>query len=778
MQVLEIRWATDHPVNESQRSRMPVGRGVTFINGEAGDFASSLFTRLQFKLTHASGAPISEINENDHDLWQFVFQKDGNTVLYSTDQEDRGWEHYFRQSLVGRESELLGSQLDLGRLADRNLTGKAKKIYIESLLGRYIESHTHLFGTGRRQGYLASLLAELSECEREIEHHKSDVVSDRNLALAIEDKQQRLADLKAEDLRLAQDQRQGKLLAMKAEYESLLNLRGQLRETEEREGAYGSRITNLGHNITVHELTDLARVRIDVQEIENEANLARDELDQKRKEKMTAEQERILLARQINDLQEQKKHLEHELDVHPLPKIVEIESDQDRVQATFPTSNHLIILFSLLLFSAGLLLTLFYTTPGIVLIGVSLLIAIVVPVRKLLSGYEDMRQQRGVLNEQAEHDNIQEEIRYIDSLISSSLVKLAEYGELIEALEQEDSQLGIRVEMLNRNLRYTRADLLRSVSQYAGPSEIDEIDDIIITLSRQRDSSAKYNETVSDLLRRIAELKHGRSDDEMLREYENVCQKLYGDFNCPGQSDNSVYTKELFYDPERMRQISDQRTEIGGRIDKLSTEIRDEKSILKVSREASVTIGSLDRKRDALQESVFEARNDLLRLSSAIAWLEELLASWTEIDVMLCMARTAGYITRLMGRRSGKTLQMEPVSAPGIAMRTPKSLDLKAIPESLTETIDDSIFLSSPSELRYMAFRLALSSLQGQQQTMVFPLIWMNPKIPDEYSLQDELVSTLEEWTLETGRQVIYFTHDPQLTEIAKTRKMKVYDIG
>lgn len=77
-----------------------------------------------------------------------------------------------------------------------------------------------------------------------------------------------------------------------------------------------------------------------------------------------------------------------------------------------------------------------------------------------------------------------------------------------------------------------------------------------------------------------------------------------------------------------------------------------------------------------------------------------------------------------------------------------------------------------------MAFRLALSSLQGQQQTMVFPLIWMNPKIPDEYSLQDELVSTLEEWTLETGRQVIYFTHDPQLTEIAKTRKMKVYDIG
>jgi hypothetical protein len=227
-----------------------------------------------------------------------------------------------------------------------------------------------------------------------------------------------------------------------------------------------------------------------------------------------------------------------------------------------------------------------------------------------------------------------------------------------------------------------------------------------------------------------------------------------------------------------MRQISDQRTEIGGRIDKLSTEIRDEKSILKVSREASVTIGSLDRKRDALQESVFEARNDLLRLSSAIAWLEELLASWTEIDVMLCMARTAGYITRLMGRRSGKTLQMEPVSAPGIAMRTPKSLDLKAIPESLTETIDDSIFLSSPSELRYMAFRLALSSLQGQQQTMVFPLIWMNPKIPDEYSLQDELVSTLEEWTLETGRQVIYFTHDPQLTEIAKTRKMKVYDIG
>ncbi|HZK29262.1 MAG TPA: hypothetical protein VFD19_03490, partial [Clostridia bacterium] len=347
----------------------------------------------------------------------------------------------------------------------------------------------------------------------------------------------------------------------------------------------------------------------------------------------------------------------------------------------------------------------------------------------------------------------------------------------IDRLKLEESQLGSRLEALNRNLGYARADLLATVSRYAGPSEVEEVDDIITMLSRQRDSSAEYNETVSDLLRRIAELKHGRSEDEMSREYDRVCRQLYGDFNDPALASNSLYTKELFYDPEHLRQISERRMELAEQIDELAAGIQDHKSILKASREATVAIGSLERKCDTLNESLQEARNDLLRLDSSIVWLEELLASWTEIDVMVCMGRTTRYLNRLMGRRDAKTLRMTPLLIPNTAMRPPKLLDKESVSGQLSGTADYSIFSTAPSEFRYLAFRLALSDLQDREQSQAGPLIWIDPVIPDELSFQDELVSALEEWTLETGRQIIYFTRASRLIALANDRKMKVYNI-
>ncbi|HZK28848.1 MAG TPA: hypothetical protein VFD19_01365, partial [Clostridia bacterium] len=427
MQVAEIRWATGHPVNESQSYRMPVNRGVTFIRAETENTASSRFNRLQHNLTHAFGAPNAWETDNTPDVWQFIFEQDDRRYLYSTDQETPAWEPYFRQSVVGKESELLGSQIDLERLADHNLTSKAKRIYLETLMRRYVESYTHLAGANERSGHLALLREELAECEQEIEARKLHTVRDRDLVLAIEEDERRLADLKADDLRLAQDQKKGQLLGSKAEYESLLKLRQQLKETEEREGVYGSRITNPGHNITVHELTELARLRNEVKGIEEEIKGSNDSVEEKRKQLMVIERDRIILAREVMDLEQQKDTLYMALDAEQAIEPVEGEEAQADRDVSFPTSGHLIVLLSLFMMAAGLIVTFFFKIPGLIMIGVAFLIALMIPIRGLQKRLDAARLQQAISRQDTEREEIQDKLRHAQHLVSSSADKLGQY---------------------------------------------------------------------------------------------------------------------------------------------------------------------------------------------------------------------------------------------------------------------------------------------------------------------------------------------------------------
>jgi hypothetical protein len=41
-----------------------------------------------------------------------------------------------------------------------------------------------------------------------------------------------------------------------------------------------------------------------------------------------------------------------------------------------------------------------------------------------------------------------------------------------------------------------------------------------------------------------------------------------------------------------------------------------------------------------------------------------------------------------------------------------------------------------------------------------------------------ELVNTMEEWTLETGRQAVFFTTDLYIADIALSRNLVVHRIG
>ncbi len=89
-----------------------------------------------------------------------------------------------------------------------------------------------------------------------------------------------------------------------------------------------------------------------------------------------------------------------------------------------------------------------------------------------------------------------------------------------------------------------------------------------------------------------------------------------------------------------------------------------------------------------------------------------------------------------------------------------------------------SFFMDAPPSLRYLAARLALSQFQGQEEGRGGPLLLIEPALMAGSSPREHLLNALEEWTLETGRQVVYFTEDESLIGLAQARKMNLYGMA
>ena len=342
------------------------------------------------------------------------------------------------------------------------------------------------------------------------------------------------------------------------------------------------------------------------------------------------------------------------------------------------------------------------------------------------------------------------------------------------------AQRAIEIETAERQLKRLNDDLLRMIKKYAGPSEIHEIDDIIETLSKQRESSASHNEAIADLLRRIADLKHGRSDEDMVREYENVCEQLYGgsEFDSIGEGDqrNRIKTLQLHYDPLRAKQISEERVEIARLIDEKSALVKNMRAKLVRSQESSIGATSLRNRCAMLEHSISEMENDLSKLNKSIAWLDQVLATWHEKDdIMTVMAKAVRYVGRISGRRTGDTLPMMPLDPTVQRIRRPGFLEHTVSPYTSPVSIDPAplirlrlnrIISRSVSHGRRSACR------QCRRVHRFF--LWFLP-FPPEYSQMEELVNALEEWTLETGRQVVFFTTANYIADIAMNRNMVVY---
>jgi len=765
MQITEIRWAAGHPGEDAQRYRLPLRRGITFIRCRPSAEADSFFPRLQTELIYPPDESFNRDGGSSLPYWQFIFQKKDRFFSYSTDQASQERDQFFRRAIVGCEGGVLGSRINFAALSGQENSADAKKDQLELLLSRLDESRRYLHDRSAGHGKITELQAEIRQCGHEIEELKEQAATWPGFQQVVEKAQKHLAGLKAEDQNLAGEQRRIKHLLTKAEYETMTELQRELDETVEREGVFGSRITEKGHNITVHEMTRLTGLRKEVDDLEQEARSVEQVLETTKGERIKAEQERVMTARKLQDLDQEKERLAEQ--IGQAEAVSQKDTSRPQERNVFPTRGQIRWLAALLLFTAGLLLMLFNRITGAILAGLGVLLLFALGLRLIWLGPLNRIRSLGTGRGQEQLSLLRSDVQRLSAQIATSAINLDRLEKYIGELDGREAKLLTEAGAIGRKYRRLENELMRLIRQYAGPSESAEADDIITTLSRQRESSAHYNEKVADLTRRIAELKHGRSEEEMLREYHHACREL-GD----GKA-----TEETAGLHERALEISKKRIALASAIDEAEESLRGNVKDLGASRESTVTLGGLERKFEALSESYRSAVHDYLCSNGAVAWLREMLNQWKDIDIVSWMALSSSYINRLTGRRPGG----QPVSLPGVTprekLRVPK-FSSGVLRGQQAEFTDLSAFSTAPQSTRYLAVRMGLAAAQQKSGLRETPLFFLEPAIPSGYSQAENILSALEEWSMETGQQIIYLTNNQRLIAIAQARAMNLYYPG
>ncbi len=759
MQIREIRWLSDGGEEDQGRGQIPLGPAITILDGGPAAFSGLDFWGLQADLVLDPGTLPQAQAKIRSSLWLFLLSQEDRTFSYASDQEAPGRQAFFRHASLGGEAQLLAGAIDYAFLADGRRSARDKADHLHQVFSD-LEDRGRLILQGNRGGdSLGELEAQVRAGQADIQEQEERALLPHRLLAAIEAGEKEIQAMRAEDGDLAHQQQEEKYLAIKTEYERLLRLREELEETEAREGAYGSRITGMGHNITVHELTELARMRNESRQLEEAMARTGQALEDSRRERMKAEQDRALLGRRLQELE--RERLEALSGPSSQTVIQERSPLPVREEASFPTSRHLLFLALALVLAAGLFLAYFYTPLAYVLAGLALLFGLVLALR-------------GPGQVKAPPDPAPApEIRKVPvaTFLEEVASELDGVMSRIKALDEDEARYTIEHESLGRQYRRLENELLRQIRPYAGPSETGEVDDILLTLSRQRDSSAYFQETVSDLLRQIAELKHGRSEDEMLKEYDKACAMLYGIPDTSGLS-GQYLTRQLTHDPDRARRIHDERVALAGRLDQRIQEVKQLKERLKEARESTVTLASLGQRQAVMEQSLEERALDYRQNRLALAWMDTLLRGLDQIDIQAWMNLTLAYLGRLTGRRPGAAPLSSLPPLTQAKIRPPRMGGAKRAETAATG--DPSLFGAVPRILTYLAARLALSALPDRTAWSQVPLILLEPDLPDISTRKAYLLDSLEVWALETGRQVLYFSLDDKLISLARERRMTI----
>lgn len=752
MLITEIRWIAGDRDNHTQSHRLPLSRGLNFIRGlPEGRLGHSLL-RMQDELVYPAVGSLSGAIGGQAPAWQFVIQDKDLFYSFSTDQPASGRESFFRRSVIGGESAILGSRIDYDLLFGQSVSLEQKKKQLERLLSRLDEARARLWSRTQQTGKIMELRNELTDSDSRIRELEKIIATSDRCADTLKHARGHLNQLREEDRRLADDLWRLRRLAVKQEYEKLVALGKELAESREREGLYGSRITEKGHNITVREMTVLTGMQKEMAGLMEEGRQVESALDKVRKERKKAERERAITAHEIAEFEGQGKELAEKI------RDSTVHASGNRGLTDLPSSSPFAWLLSALALALGLLLLFFSRTVGWLMIGLGVVALAVLAFRFGLGRLTTKRALEDRQRRSEASNLLRADYQRLSARLGASSIQLDRLERFITELDGRESELQGQLQAIETRFHHLESELMDTIRPYAVPSEPGDLDGILTALSRQRETSRGDSEAATDLERRIAELRHGRSEEEMRREYFRACEDLERTGTSLEGVDPSADASLIV---EKRKQLSMAMEEAEKAVQSC------DENLLRL-REARIDLGGQARRRDSLTESFEEAVEDYFTLNAAVAWLRETLGQWKSLDPSTWLGLSARYLNRMIGRRP----PANPSSPVRGGVRTPSRLGrVNARELSAGAAVP---FAEVPQAIRYLALRLGLAAGRQDPGGRKEPLILIDPINPQSTLQADYLLNSLEEWCMETGRQMVYLTDHKHLIELIQERKMNL----
>jgi hypothetical protein len=677
---------------------------------------------------------------------------------------------------VGAEANILAQRLDWNLLLDDSADVVSQRNHILQLKERLDFSRSQLAETAQGKLYLtrSELISVLQDPAL-----KGGVPTDLvSAAEEIRQLERQLQKLREKDEELRDEQRSLILLSIKNDYESLLKLRQDLEDLESNASHYARSITGQGQDITVHELTQLIALYQDYRERETKKEAQREEVEKIQKDRYQWEQKRILSEYKVKQLQE--KVAAFNIEQEKLISEAEEKNERERSREnTGPSeekaigAKHLLLLAGLALIFLALMLfksrqiiaIICFVLAGLVLTRSAFLFARPIFKRKTeLSGSlaDSLRHPL-----KAELDN-----RLTEQLAEQTALwrtALAEADRLAANLKRNQ----IALHSLEESQMQAANEFLGQLSLYADIDNINDAEYVLDALRDQRQSESSYDKSVSELLRQIADVRKGRTDSDMLREYEHACEELYGTMLTGDSSENqniNQRSQALNYDKNRARRIEIERVELSQDISRHKQQLKEKKESLKEEEEFLAQTPKLTRRRDFLEQSLWQEIEDIELLDLAITVLDFLYLQWGAFPLEHVRTLTLNYSRRLQGMQSVEQERDDCLIEEQRGIRRGELDIFKAVK---TRERELSLINNSPSDVVYLAFRMALLDWKGRDQ--LTPLLIFDLPLFNTATRINELLNLLDERMLDLSAQSIFFTSNNLLAEAARERRIPVH---
>ncbi len=688
--------------------------------------------------------------------------------------EDKG--ELILPGAVGAETGILAQRLDWSLLLDDSVDAAVQRNHFLQLKERLELSRSKLAETARGKLYLtrAELISVLQDPALKAgvsPKATTDTEEIRSL-------ERRLQTLKETDEGLREEQRTLMLLSIKNDYESLLKLRKDLEDLESNASHYARSITGQGRDITVHELTQLSALYQDYQERKKKIEAQREEVKQTQEDRYEWEQKRILSEYKVKQLQERVAVSDDEQQEYVSDKGERSGSQKGRPTSERPEEQgiglkHILLLGGLAL--ALLALLLFNSNRTIAFIcfamaGLVMSVSIFLFIRQLSRKEAQLSESlaESLRNPvRSEAGKLLEEQLAVQTETWRSA--LAEADRLAANLNR--SQIALR--SLEESQRRAGKDFLTQLSLYADIDNLNDADYVLDALRNQRQSESSYDESVSEFLRQIADVRKGRTDEDMLREYEHACEELYGEMltgDSAGTKDVNLRSQALKYDKSRARRIEIERVELSQDISRHKQQLKEMKEILKQEEEFLDQVPKLSRRRDFLEQNLWQEIEDIELLDLAITMLDFIHAEWREVPVHHLRSLTLKYSRRLQGMQSVDREDSDYMIEEQRGIRRGELDRFKAVK---TREKEISLIENSPSDIVYFAFRMALLDCKGRDQ--LTPLIIFDLPLLNTSTRISELLNLLDERMLELSAQSVFFTSNNLLMETTRERQIPVH---